>query len=159
MTREDRIRDELWGTFKMLEIANVEAVKIKRQVELISGADPKEGGDIELLPCRFLIDGHRYGALVTCEQQERILITAATGNGEDVLKLVAFDFLCGHLYPAIDLVKNTLIAALRNQQFKGGVGAPALCSVGACKFADGSCNPCCSATLCKTLHGTPCDSC
>jgi hypothetical protein len=73
MTPDEILRDRLWGVFRLLELANVEAMHTKRQVALIANTDPQRGGDVDLVPCRFHIDGHHYGALVTGEQQDLIL--------------------------------------------------------------------------------------
>jgi hypothetical protein len=164
MTQDEILRDRLWGVFRLLEMANVEAVHTKRQVALIANTDPPRGGDVDLVPCRFHIDGHHYGALVTGEQQDLILAKIGKGTAEDVLELIALNFLEGHLYVAVELVTEILIAALRNQDLTPhlkalGVPASGSTTVGACKFADGSCQQPCGAPLCTTLGGTPCSVC
>jgi hypothetical protein len=168
MTPAELFRDRLWGVFRLLEMANVESVRTKREVALIANTDPRSGGDIDLVPCRFHIDGHVYGAMVTAEQQLLILAAIGQGTAEDVLKLIVENLLEGHLYVAVDLVTEILIAALRNQGLTAQLAAhlkalkgpsPDSNTVGACKFSNGTCQQPCGAPLCKTLGGTPCSSC
>lgn len=168
MTAAELLRDRLWGVFRLLEMANIEAVHTMRQVALIASSDPPGGGQITLIPCRFRIDGQDYGAMVTEDQQTLILAEIGRGTAEDVLKLIVESFLECHLYAAVELVTEILTAALRNQElspalsaylkaFRGG--EKGITPVGACKFDNGSCQEPCGAPLCKTLGGTPCTTC
>jgi hypothetical protein len=168
MTQDEILRDRLWGVFRLLEMANVEAMKTKRQVALIANTDPRRGGDVDLVPGRFHIDGHHYGALVTTEQQDQILATIGKGTAEDVLNLIALNFLEGHLYVAVELVTTILIGALKNQDLTAQLTAqlkaltlpgPNAPTVGACKYPNGTCQQPCGAPLCLTLGGTPSTSC
>jgi hypothetical protein len=168
MTQAEQFRNRLWAVFRFLEIANVEAIRAKQQLRLIAETDPQEGGDVCLLPCRFHIDGHEFGALVTEPQRDKILMTMINGTAEDVLNLISQNFLENHLYLAVNLINPILVWALTNTDQAPtlpararafGELAPGVQPVGACKFPNGQCQENCGAPLCKTLGGTPCGSC
>jgi len=164
MANEQTLPDQLWAVFKLLEMANLEAVRTKRQVALVANPDPSEGGDVILTPCRFVIDGQSYGAMISAEQQALIQETIANGTAKEVLELIAYDFLIGHLYPAAQLVSNILVTALKNQAMPTETDQLRLKQtktpvVGACTFPNGNCQSNCGAPLCVTLGGTPCESC
>ncbi len=164
MTTDEILRDRLWGVFKLLELANLKALQIKRDVALIADTDPAENEDVVLIPCRFVIDGYQYGALMSSQQRDAIVLTIGTGTAADVLKLIAYTFLTKQLYAAAGPITDILIAALTNQTPTKVTGPPKTAAqktnpVGACKFADGTCQPNCGAPLCITMGGTPCASC
>jgi hypothetical protein len=164
MKRKRILRDQLWAVFKLLEMANVEAVHTIRQAALIANSDARTAGEVDLVPCRFRIDGYKYGALMTAEQKDLIQQEIYKGGtAKDVLKLIAYDLLSDHLYAAETIVTNILIAALKNQNLMGAglkqAAGPGVHPVGACKFSDGTCQENCGSALCTTLGGTPCATC
>jgi hypothetical protein len=165
MTEDEILRNELWGVFRLLELANMEAVDTLWRVVRIARTSYPNGGGVTLIPCRFAIGGHHYGAMVTEEQRDRILVVAGSGTAEDVLRLIVDEFLVGHLYTAVVHVSDTLVAALRLQSLPadGKTKLPRKSSssstVGACRYPDGHCQEPCGGPLCKTLGGTPADSC
>ncbi len=152
--------------FKLLDAANLKAVEALERLSTITGSDPPEGDDVELLPCRFRIDGHLYGAFVTEQQRDRIRAAICEGTAKHVLEVVAFDIICNHLYAAANQMYTILEAALKFQPLSGVTAPPAglkgavpAALTGGCQFKDGNCQPNCSPPLCKTLGGTPCGTC
>ncbi len=170
MTEDEILRERLRSALALLEIADQEAIRAKRQLKLIFDQDAPTGNDIVLLPCRFEIEGHVYRAILTPQQRDFIVVTAHNHTLEHLLNQILEHLFEHRLYAAATHAEAILIAALRNQELpvpnpqgEGQAVAPpgplspsdpdAKAVAGACRFPNNECREPFGKSLCVSQGG------
>lgn len=171
MTEDEILRERLQSALDMLEIADMEAVRAKRQLRLIFDLDAPTGTDIALLPCRFEIDGHVYRALLTPQQRDFIVLTAHDHTVRELLDKILDQLFEKQLYAAAANAEQALIAALKNElvhappvafgypmrpngEQNEPIGPGVRVQAGACRFSNGDCREPFGKSLCLSQGGS-----